>query len=182
MPRSRNPRLLSGTTRERQRDTIKPEEYVTMRGTGARPASPPRSPDHQLRNRLRTGVVLAALAIPLAAAALVPSEPDADGRLLHLRLEATSPAADTVITEPPEEIRLFFSEPPQMRGTAVRLADGEGELVPTTDATADEDDPSQVFIRPREPLTTGEYTVHWRTIAQDGHAQNGNFSFELRRP
>jgi len=126
--------------------------------------------------------VLAALALPLATAALSPSAADSRGELPHLRLEATFPAADTVINEPPKEIRLFFSEAPQMRGTAVRLADGEGELVPTTDAAADEEDSSQVFIRPREPLTPGEYTVHWRTIAQDGHAQNGNFDFELRSP
>lgn len=153
-----------------------------MRGTEVRPASPARPRDHRPRNRLRTGVVLAALAVPLAAAALSPSGPDAESELLHLRLEATFPAADTVITDPPGEIRLFFSEPPQLRGTAVRLADDEGELAPTTDAAADEEDPSQVFIRPREPLTPGEYTVHWRTIAQDGHAQNGSFSFELRSP
>lgn len=100
----------------------------------------------------------------------------------HLRLNATSPAADTVITEAPEEVRLWFSESPRMDGTAVRLADAGGDLVPTTGAVSEDEDPRQVFIRPREPLGPGEYTVHWRVIAQDGHAQNGTFGFEFRSP
>jgi len=153
-----------------------------MGGTGVRSTCLLRARDRGARRHIRRGIVLAALAVPLVAAALEPSGPEADDDLLHLRLDATFPAADTVITEPPEEIRLWFSETPRMRGTAVRLADNEGELVPTSDATADEEDPSQVFVRPREPLTPGEYTVHWRTIAQDGHAQNGNFDFEFRSP
>jgi copper resistance protein C len=99
---------------------------------------------------------------------------------LHLRLERTEPAGDEVVTEAPAEIRLFFSEAPQMRGTTVRLADAAGELVATTGATADEDDPREVYIRPDGELADGPYTVHWRVIAQDGHAQNGTFEFRVQ--
>jgi methionine-rich copper-binding protein CopC len=124
----------------------------------------------------------ALVALILLSAAVPGPDRPADETPRHLRLTASFPAADTVVTEPPEEVRLWFSEPPQMHGTAVRLADARGELVPTTDAVADEEDPRQVFIRPRAPLGPGEYTVHWRVIAQDGHAQNGTFGFELRSP
>jgi copper resistance protein C len=128
-------------------------------------------------------MILAFLISAGAAPALTISEVQgAEDGALHLRLTATSPAADTVVTEPPEEVRLWFSEPPQMGGTAVRLADADGDLVSTSDAVADDEDPRQVFIRPREPLGSGEYTVHWRAIAQDGHAQNGTFGFEFRSP
>lgn len=142
---------------------------------------PPR-----LRGGLRVHPALALGVATLAFAAVAApfsSPADAsDHGWTHLRLNATAPAADTVVTEPPAEVRLWFSEPPQMRGTSVRLADGGGELVPTTDAVADEEDPSQVFIRPLDVLGPGEYTVHWRVIAQDGHAQNGTFGFELGSP
>lgn len=132
--------------------------------------------------RLTLGIASALLALSLVAAVVAaPVEAEGD-HPRHLRLEATSPAADTVITEPPAEIRLWFSEPPRMRGTAVRLADAGGKLVPTSEAAPDEDDPSQVLIRPRAPLPPGEYTVHWRVIARDGHAQNGTFGFELGSP
>jgi methionine-rich copper-binding protein CopC len=130
---------------------------------------------------------MAAILVLLISAAVAPSLPISDAQgaeegALHLRLTATSPAADTVVTEPPEEVRLWFSEAPEMKGTAVRLADAGGGLVPTSDAAAEEEDPRQVFILPREPLGPGEYTVHWRVIAQDGHAQNGTFGFEIRGP
>jgi len=99
--------------------------------------------------------------------------------LPHLRLNSTQPAADASVTESPAEIRLYFSEPPQMHGTSVRLADSAGELVATTEAVADDGDARQVFIIPEGALDPGAYTVHWRVIAQDGHAQRGEFGFRV---
>jgi len=99
--------------------------------------------------------------------------------LRHLELRRTQPPADSVVSQPPVELRLFFSEAPRMDGTRVQLADEEGELVFATPAEADEEDASQVFIRFEAPLPDGEYTAHWRTIARDGHAQNGSFSFRV---
>jgi len=116
-------------------------------------------------------------ATPEAGTLHLMSDP---GTVLHLRLDSTEPAAGTALPASPEEIRLFFSEPPQMQGTTVRLADAGGELVATTEAVADEADARQVFIVPAEPLAPGAYTVHWRVIAQDGHAQRGDFDFEVR--
>lgn len=146
------------------------------------PGRRPTAGGARLRTPLRTTwtPATAALAAVAAGAFLAPPSSHAD-EALHLRLLATSPAADSVITESPEEVRLWFSEPPQAGGTAVRLTDEEGELVPSTEAAPDDEDPTQVFIRPRGRLAPGAYTVHWRVIAQDGHAQNGSFAFELRR-
>jgi methionine-rich copper-binding protein CopC len=97
----------------------------------------------------------------------------------HLRLVRTTPAADTTVAASPAEIRLFFSEAPQMRGTSVRLADAANNLVASTEAAADAEDARQVWIAPEAPLAPGRYTVHWRVIAQDGHTQRGSFSFRV---
>ncbi len=128
---------------------------------------------------LRSAVWFLALSGVAVVAFLGGSEVGAEP-VLHLELRGSEPEADTVLTESPEEVRLFFSEPPQMQGTSVRLADPAGELVPTTDAEADPDDPRQVHIDLQGPLAAGTYTVHWRVIAQDGHAQNGDFVFTLQ--
>lgn len=109
----------------------------------------------------------------------VASDPDA--ALLHLRLDRTEPSADAVVEGSPGEIRLFFSEPPQTQGTSLRLADGFGDLVATTEAVANGGDAREIFIVPDEPLAPGVYTVHWRVIAQDGHAQRGDFNFQVVR-
>ncbi len=119
----------------------------------------------------------AAIALPTPAPTV--ALPVAVDELLHLRLVRTTPAADTTVTESPDEIRLFFSEPPQMRGTTVRLTGAGDALVATTDAAPDEDDARQVFIRPEAALPSGQYTVHWRVIAQDGHTQRGTFNFTV---
>jgi len=117
----------------------------------------------------------AVVLLPLVAV-LAQAEPPAAP---HLRLVATQPAADTVLASAPEEIRLFFSEAPQMRGTTVRLVNAAEELVPTTAAAADPEDGRQVFIRPTAGLAAGIYTVQWRVIAQDGHTQRGDFGFRI---
>ncbi len=138
------------------------------------------------RDHRRTFSALAPLAVVAAlalaawgAAASVLAEPAHADEIIHLRLNSTQPEADAAVSESPAEIRLFYSEPPQMHGTSVRLADAEGELVPASEATADSDDAREVFIVPDEPLAPGTYTVHWRTIAQDGHAQRGDFTFRV---
>ena len=127
---------------------------------------------------LLAGGALVVMAAPVADAAdhdLRAAGPEAP----HLTLVRTSPATDTTLAQGPAEIRLWFSEEPQMRGTSVRLTRGEDELVPSTDAAADAEDPKQVFIRPSTPLAAGSYMVHWRVIAQDGHTQRGTFSFRV---
>jgi len=111
---------------------------------------------------------------------LVPvGEALADDGVPHLRLVATSPAADSTVIGSPAEIRLSFSEPPQMRGTTVRLTRGAEELVESTAAAADPEDAKELFIRPVSPLAPGTYTVHWRVIAEDGHTQRGTFEFRV---
>ena len=123
---------------------------------------------------------LTVFALPAWGTGVILQLPTAHAdEIVHLRLNSTQPEADAAVSESPAEIRLFYSEPPQMEGTSIRLADADGELVPTTEAAADADDPKEVFIVPDQPLTPGTYTVHWRTIAQDGHAQRGDFSFQV---
>jgi len=100
--------------------------------------------------------------------------------LRHLRLVRTSPAADTVLTTAPAEIRLYFSEPPQDAGRSVRLTLGADQLVTTTEASPDPADAKQIVIRPEARLAPGTYRVHWRVMAQDGHTQRGEFDFRVQ--
>lgn len=122
------------------------------------------------------GILAAILAVGVWAA---PTAARAVDEARHLRLDRSSPAANAVLTSAPPEIRLFFSEAPQMSGTTVRLTRGTEDLVRTTETRADSTDTKQVFIVPSEPLAPGAYTVHWRVIARDGHAQRGTFGFRI---
>jgi methionine-rich copper-binding protein CopC len=99
---------------------------------------------------------------------------------VHLELRRTLPPADSVARERPTELRLFFSESPRSEATRVRLTDAADELVPSSETLTDGEDPRQVYIRFEAPLPDGAYTAHWRTIARDGHAQNGTFRFRVQ--
>jgi len=101
----------------------------------------------------------------------------ADGAF-HLRLERSQPAANETLAASPQEVRLFFSERPQSEGSSLRLADGAGALV-STPAFEVEGEGRQLVLRLPASLTPGSYTVHWRVIAQDGHAQRGEFEFQV---
>jgi methionine-rich copper-binding protein CopC len=97
---------------------------------------------------------------------------------LHLRLERSAPAADSVVS-PPSEIRLWFSQSTQDGATSIRLIDAAGEPVPTGDIQASEDHSVHHVPVPNE-LESGRYTVAWRTMAQDGHVIRGDFEFMVR--
>jgi len=130
-----------------------------------------------LGRRLARLAGLFALLVGLPLATLTP--PAGAAAVRHLRLVASSPEADAELARGPDEIRLFFSESPEIRGTTVRLTIGADQLVPASAAAADPADPTQVFIRPEAPLAPGGYTVHWRVIARDGHTQRGTFDFRI---
>ncbi|MDE0083161.1 MAG: copper resistance protein CopC [Gammaproteobacteria bacterium] len=97
----------------------------------------------------------------------------------HLALEQSVPEADAAVGHRLEEVRLFFSQPPQLAGTSIRVVDARDRLMEATAAEADSDDPSVVFIRLEGVLAAGTYTVHWRALAQDNHPVNGDFGFAV---
>ncbi len=122
--------------------------------------------------------LLVALAVATAWAAAAQADAEAKP-LRHLALRTSLPEADATVGPDLAEIRLFFTEAPRLEGTSIRIADEETELVASSQATADRENPSQVFIRPDASLKAGIYRVHWRAIAQDGHAVNGDFGFRV---
>ncbi len=125
-------------------------------------------------------VLLALAFLTVGAAAAIDSPEDAAAASVrHLALKNSVPAADESVGGALKEIRLFFTEVPQVEGTSIRIADDMNELVASSEAAADGGDPSQVFIQPESALVPGAYTVHWRAIAQDGHAVNGDFGFQV---
>lgn len=97
----------------------------------------------------------------------------------HLALERSVPEADASVGRGLEEVRLFFTQPPQLTGTSIRVVDTRDRLMEATAAEADSDDPSVVFIRLEGALAAGTYTVHWRALAQDNHPVNGDFGFAV---
>ena len=126
--------------------------------------------------RLRPGLVAACV---LTMVFLAAQGSQGTEILRHLTLDHALPGPDSTMTGPVTEVRLFFSEPPQMRATTVRVVDAGRSLMTSTPPSAFEGDERQVYVTLGTPLPPGSYVVQWRVMAQDGHVQRGNYSFRV---
>jgi copper resistance protein C len=97
----------------------------------------------------------------------------------HITLEASSPAAGAVVAGQVNEIRLFFSGAPLLRGASVRIMTSQRSLMRSSPPAADATDPRQLFVTIDQPLPPGSYVIQWRCIADDGHVMRGDFRFEV---
>ena len=132
------------------------------------------------RMTARAATIALSLAMALGAGRALTHAPGAEASTArHLALESSIPEADARVGAGIGEVRLFFTQSPQASGTSIRVADGGEQLMEATEALADADDPSEVFVRLRGPLRPGSYTVYWRALAQDGHAASGSFEFSV---
>lgn len=107
-----------------------------------------------------------------ALLALVPAAAEA-----HAHLNRASPAAGSVMTEAPHEVRLWMSETVEPRFSKAELRSANGDVVATggTDPT----DRKQLVV-PVSDLKPGVYKLIWRVISTDTHRSEGDFSFEIK--
>lgn len=125
----------------------------------------------------RLAVVALMAVVPVLALVTTPDDAVAAPRL-HLRLLRASPAADTVLTTPPADLRLWFSERPELKVTTVRLTGPGGAVELGELARADASD-APIVAPVKGQMVPGAYTVAWRTMASDGHVLNGTVNFRL---
>ncbi len=97
----------------------------------------------------------------------------------HAHLDSASPAQDAVLTSPPEEILLIFTENLELALSAVTLRDAAGAVVEIPAPTHDEGDPRSLLVAPPD-LAPGVYRVEWSVTSVDTHGSQGEFSFTLK--
>lgn len=96
----------------------------------------------------------------------------------HFALTRSVPADGSTVQEVPE-VTLWFTEPPSDGTVSIRLADSEGELVQTTEAKQDPEEPTSFSVVPSSLPPVGKYTVHWRGMGDDGHVVRGTLTFTI---
>jgi copper transport protein len=95
----------------------------------------------------------------------------------HAHLKRSEPAAGSRINGPPQVIRFWFSERPEVSMTFVSMKDASGKEITLDPPENDRGDPLELSVRVNQALEAGRYTVAWRTAASDGHPSHGSFSF-----
>jgi methionine-rich copper-binding protein CopC len=92
----------------------------------------------------------------------------------HAHLQKSSPADNSVITTPPANLVLNFSEAARLTALSIQKgSEPEQKLksLPTTAAV-------QISV-PLPQLTPGTYSVSWRVLSDDGHVMSGALHFTL---
>ena len=102
----------------------------------------------------------------------------------HLSLLRSEPFANATLAASPAQIRLWFTQRPELAVTSIRLTAGSGSqavertLAPLSRATAAD---APITAAVGAALAPGHYEVRWRTMARDGHVLNGVIPFDVGR-
>lgn len=125
-----------------------------------------------VRTPWRARAVSCLILVPL----VVGTQSPAAGRW-HVHLLKSEPAANDTLRASPAAIKLWFSGPPEMAVTTVKLASASGAAVPVAAPTRDTAADAPVTAAIARGLPAGDYVITWRTTAQDGHPSNGTIPF-----
>ncbi|MBR9990640.1 MAG: copper resistance protein CopC, partial [Gemmatimonadetes bacterium] len=113
-------------------------------------------------------------ALLFAVVFLVPAAAHA-----HIRLDASSPARDEVLTVMPLHLRLLFSGTIEARYTSVILIAPDGARVPTGAVVFVDGSDREISLSLPAIDQPGTWTVAWRTAGADGHVLEGSYTFVL---
>lgn len=110
--------------------------------------------------------------------AILPGLAYGASAIFHAALLHSTPAADSHLTNPPETIRLVFSEPVVADLSSISLVGPDLKAIQLKIAT----DPHDVhtLVGPVGPILDGRYSVVWHVLSADGHRVGGTFAFTVR--
>jgi copper transport protein len=98
--------------------------------------------------------------------------------LLHATLLRSTPAANSHLKNPPDTIRLVFSEQVVPELSQITLGRPDGTSIQLQIAN-DPHDVHTIVGRVGGGLRGGRYKVTWRVLSSDGHPVAGNFNFNI---
>ncbi|MGH7460215.1 MAG: copper resistance CopC/CopD family protein [Pseudomonas sp.] len=97
----------------------------------------------------------------------------------HIRVTASTPAANSTVTVPVREIRVTFSQRVSARYTRLSVLNPNGIELAVADLAAVDSAGREYRATLTEPLANGTYRVIWRTAGADGHVVSGEFTFTV---
>ena len=97
----------------------------------------------------------------------------------HAVFVRSSPAANEVLSQPPVQVEIFFSEPLEAQFSSIRVFDSKNLSVDAGDVRVDPSDPTRLTVT-LHSLSEGVYTVVWKVVSSiDGHETTGSFPFAV---
>ena len=127
--------------------------------------------------------LVARRALTFALLAILPVIAGAAAR--HLKLIRSEPLANAVLTMSPTQVKLWFTQRPELTVTSIKMKTGTGaNAVERALAPLARGAPagSPIVAPVGAALSPGHYEVMWRTMARDGHVLNGVIPFDVGAP
>ena len=95
----------------------------------------------------------------------------------HALLRRSDPPSGATLDRAPQAVTLTFTEEPEPSLSSIRVLTSSGQSVSQSPAQAVPGRPAMLRVV-LDPLSTGVYTVTWRTVSRvDGHVTGGAFAF-----
>jgi len=95
----------------------------------------------------------------------------------HAFLIKSNPVANSVLTESPAQVELFFSETVAPGLSSIKVYNSNSQEVDLGDVRVDPSNPTRMTVS-LHSLSDGVYTVTWTAVsATDGHQTEGTFPF-----
>lgn len=129
----------------------------------------------QMINLLPVGFQLAARLLTVAVT-LAVGEP---ARVPHADLKSSVPKEKSTVAQPPKELRLTFTEAPELALTRIVLRAPGGDTVILGKLAAARNDKATIIAPVTGQMTAGTYTVEWELTGEDGHPVDGKFNFAV---
>ncbi len=130
----------------------------------------------QMGSTRRRLLIAALLAVCLAL--VLPGTSEAHAILLR-----SDPAQDAVLSTPPSQVRMWFTEAFNPAASTAAVVNEANQRVDKRDAFVSPNDATGMDVTLQPNLPPGVYVVVWRTdSADDGHVLVGSFLFTVARP
>jgi methionine-rich copper-binding protein CopC len=96
----------------------------------------------------------------------------------HFKVSKTEPADGAVVDRPVRDLRIWFSQEPDVALSKLELAGPSGALQVQNVHTMGEKDLMGTVVG---TMPDGEYTAKWQAAGDDGHVLKGEWKFTVKR-
>jgi methionine-rich copper-binding protein CopC len=97
--------------------------------------------------------------------------------LAHAYPASASPAEGSTVTEPPQEIRIQFTEGVELEFSRIDVKNAAGERFTQGKLRKIASDTLAIDMK---PLSAGSYTIEWQVLSVDTHVTEGLLHFIVK--
>ncbi len=99
----------------------------------------------------------------------------------HAQYERSDPGRRSIVTRPPEVVKIWFSEQLEPAYSTIVIKNKKGDLVTEEAAIVDAEDKKLLLLK-LPTLAPGKYTVFYKVLSVDGHVVDSKFKFKVKPP